>query len=176
MAENQYAVDFDPGTSSHAFLVDDLCKAAALAPRPFKQVSLQPGCVELYPLEIRSSRRVVRRKSSSINKHREPDIAAVCMTNQHKTSIYLNRSTADQYVDGTPAWQDRRTADFCKPFNGDRHAPEIEAKIGKGSDPYCSVSKLNSLQENGGKVRQDAEQGRFRLVPRSWRIWIPNWR
>ena len=161
MAENQYAVDFDPGTSSHAFLVDDLCKAAALAPRPFKKVSLQPGCVELCPLEIRSSRRVAIRESLSIDKHREPDIAAVCITNQHKTSIYLNRSTADQYVDGTPAWQDRRTAGFRKPFNGDRHAPEIEARIGQGSDPSCLVSKLNSLQENGGKSSPGCRAGKI---------------
>ena len=172
MAQNQYILALDQGTtSSRAMVIDVRGKVLSLAQRPFPQIFPKPGWVEHCPVEIWSTQSGVATEALASANLTERDIAAIGITNQRETTVVWDRETGEPVYNAI-VWQDRRTAEFCDALRKDGHAATIQAKTGLLPDAYFSASKLNWILANvdGARAKSDAGKLAFGTVD-SWLIW-----
>ncbi len=172
MAERQYVLALDQGTtSSRALVVDESGAVVATAQRDFSQIFPEPGWVEHDPIELWSSQIGVAAEALAHAGLREGEIAAVGIVNQRETTLVWDRRTGEPVYNAI-VWQDRRTAEFCERLRADGHDPAIQAKTGLLADAYFSASKLRWILDHVDGVRARAERGElcFGTVD-SWLIW-----
>jgi glycerol kinase len=172
MAESQYILALDQGTtSSRAMVIDVRGKVLSLAQRPFPQIFPKPGWVEHCPVEIWSTQSGVATEALASANLTERDIAAIGITNQRETTVVWDRETGEPVYNAI-VWQDRRTAEFCDALRKDGHGATIQAKTGLLPDAYFSASKLNWILNNveGAQAKADAGTLAFGTVD-SWLIW-----
>ncbi len=83
-------------------------------------------------------------------------IAALGITNQRETTVLWDRSTG---VPVSPAivWQDRRTAELCRRFEGQNDW--LMERTGLILDPYFSATKIRWILDEIKGVRTRAESG-----------------
>jgi glycerol kinase len=172
MAERQYILALDQGTtSSRALVVDAAGKVVAMAQRPFPQLFPRPGWVEHCPREIWSSQSGVAVEALANADLTERDIAAIGITNQRETTLLWDRETGEPVANAI-VWQDRRTADFCDGLRSRGEAAMIQARTGLLPDAYFSASKLNWLLDNVAGARRRAEEGKLAFgTVDTWLIW-----
>jgi glycerol kinase len=172
MAESQYILALDQGTtSSRAMVIDVRGNVLALAQRPFPQIFPKPGWVEHCPVEIWSTQSGVAIEALTAADLTERDIAAIGITNQRETAVVWNRETGEPVYNAI-VWQDRRTAEFCDGLRSDGHAGVIQAKTGLLPDAYFSASKVNWILKNVAGARALAEAGKLAFgTVDSWLIW-----
>ncbi|WP_213805559.1 glycerol kinase GlpK [Granulicella sp. dw_53] len=172
MAESQYILALDQGTtSSRAMVIDVRGNMLSLAQRPFPQVFPKPGWVEHCPVEIWSTQSGVAMEALTAADLTERDIVAIGITNQRETAVVWNRETGEPVYNAI-VWQDRRTAEFCDALRSDGHAATIQAKTGLLPDAYFSASKVHWILKNveGARTLADAGKLAFGTVD-SWLIW-----
>jgi glycerol kinase len=172
MAESQYILALDQGTtSSRAMVIDVRGNVLSLAQRPFPQIFPKPGWVEHCPVEIWSTQSGVAIEALTAANLTERDIAAIGITNQRETAVVWNRETGEPVYNAI-VWQDRRTAEFCDALRSDGHAGVIQAKTGLLPDAYFSASKVNWILKNVAGARALAEAGKLAFgTVDSWLIW-----
>lgn len=172
MAESQYILALDQGTtSSRAMVIDVRGNVMSLAQRPFPQIFPKPGWVEHCPVEIWSTQSGVAIEALTAADLTERDIAAIGITNQRETAVVWNRETGEPVYNAI-VWQDRRTAEFCDGLRSDGHAGVIQKKTGLLPDAYFSASKVNWILKNVAGARALAEAGKLAFgTVDSWLIW-----
>jgi glycerol kinase len=172
MAESQYILALDQGTtSSRAMVIDVRGNVMSLAQRPFPQIFPKPGWVEHCPVEIWSTQSGVAIEALTAADLTERDIAAIGITNQRETAVVWNRETGEPVYNAI-VWQDRRTAEFCDGLRSDGHAGVIQEKTGLLPDAYFSASKVNWILKNVAGARALAEAGKLAFgTVDSWLIW-----
>jgi glycerol kinase len=108
MAERQYVLALDQGTtSSRALVVDESGAVVATAQRDFSQIFPEPGWVEHDPIELWSSQIGVAAEALAHAGLREGEIAAVGIVNQRETTLVWDRRTGEPVYNAI-VWQDRR--------------------------------------------------------------------
>jgi glycerol kinase len=172
MAESQYILTLDQGTtSSRAMVIDAKGSIIALAQKPFTQIFPQPGWVEHNPVEIWSTQSGVISEALSSANLTGRNIAAIGITNQRETTIVWDRDTGEP-IHNAIVWQDRRTAEFCDRLLEGGHATLIQSRTGLLPDAYFSGSKLNWILENIDGARERANAGKLAFgTVDTWLIW-----
>src|SRR3569833_3349929 len=141
----KYVLALDQGTtSSRAIVFDRGGNIVALAQREFRQIFPQPGWVEHDAREIWATQHAVALEAleqAGGGRARCEDVAAISITNQHKTTDKRNQTTR-QPVANAIVWQDRRTAPRCDELRAQGHAARIQKKTGLVIDAYFAGTKL----------------------------------
>ena len=172
MAEKQYVMAFDAGTTSNrAILFNHDGRIAGVAQREFAQIYPKPGWVEHDPMDIWGTQSGVAREVLEKTGTRPGEVAAIGITNQRETTVVWERSTGKPIYNAI-VWQDRRTAPICDQLTRDGWADYIRDNCGLVIDAYFSGTKVKWLLDNVEGAREKAERGELMFgTVDTWLIW-----
>ena len=143
-------------TSSRAIIFDRAGCVIASDQREFEQILPGPGHVEHDPEEIWRTQLAVARGAIAGAGISASEIIAIGITNQRETTLIWDRQTGEPVYPAI-VWQDRRTADLCRQWEGQKN--EISARTGLLLDPYFSATKIRWILDNVEGARARAEAG-----------------
>lgn len=172
MADQQYILSFDQGTtSSRAILFDRSGRIAGVTQQEFPQYYPRPGWVEHDPMEIWGSQSGVARQVLDSHGVRPDQVAAIGITNQRETTVVWNRETGEPICNAI-VWQDRRTAGICDSLSAAGWADYIRENTGLVIDAYFSGTKVKWILDNVPGAREQADSGKllFGTVD-TWLVW-----
>src|SRR6185312_11925374 len=126
----------------------------AVDQREHRQIFPKPGWVEHDATEIWSKVQAVVIGALAKAGLRADRLSALGITNQRETTVLWDRATG-RPVHNAIVWQDRRTADLCERWQGERLADLVAQRTGLVIDPYFSASKVRWLLDElpGLRVR-----------------------
>lgn len=172
MAEKQYIVALDQGTtSSRTLILDHDANIVSIAQREFTQIYPRPGWVEHDPREIWATQSSTLTEAMAKAGIGVDEIAAIGITNQRETTIVWDKETGKP-VHNAIVWQCRRTTEICNQLKKEGLEEYVRRNTGLVIDPYFSATKIAWILEHVEGAREKAEQGKllFGTVD-SWLIW-----
>lgn len=159
MAEKQYVMALDAGTTSNrAIIFDDESKIVSVAQREFTQIFPNPGWVEHDAEEIWGTMSTVMKDALGQSGLSPTQIAAIGITNQRETTVVWEKATG-RPVYNAIVWQSRQTADICEELKARGLSEEFHAKTGLVIDAYFSGTKVKWILDNVKGAREKAERG-----------------
>jgi glycerol kinase len=133
----------DQGTSAtKALVVRADGTIAAMAERPVRSDSPEPGHVEIDPAELLAS--VLDAGRAALEEAGEP-VGGVALANQGETVLAWDRATG-RPLSRCLVWQDRRAVEVCDRLR--EHAVRLTELTGLTLDPYFSAPKMRWLRDH----------------------------
>ena len=172
MAEKQYIVAFDQGTtSSRTLVLDHDANIVSVAQREFTQIYPHPGWVEHDAREIWATQSSTLTEALAKAGISSDEIAAIGITNQRETTVVWEKATGKPVYNAI-VWQCRRTTDICARLKKEGLEDYIRENTGLVIDPYFSGTKIAWILENVEGARQKADNGEllFGTID-TWLIW-----
>ena len=172
MAEKQYIVAFDQGTtSSRTLVLDHDANIVSVAQREFTQIYPHPGWVEHDAREIWATQSSTLTEALAKAGISSDEIAAIGITNQRETTVVWEKATGKPVYNAI-VWQCRRTTDICARLKKEGLEDYIRQNTGLVIDPYFSGTKIAWILENVEGARQKADNGEllFGTID-TWLIW-----
>ncbi len=167
---SRYLLSLDQGTtSSRAMLFDPSGTIVDQAQQEFEQHFPHSGWVEHSPTDLWQTTLKCARDVLSKVGAKASDIISIGITNQRETTMIWDRQTGEPVYPAI-VWQDRRTADLCRQWEGQKD--EISKRTGLLLDPYFSATKIRWILDNVDGARARAEQGELAFgTVDTWLIW-----
>ena len=125
---SRYLLSLDQGTtSSRAMLFDPSGTIVDQAQQEFEQHFPHSGWVEHSPTDLWQTTLKCARDVLSKVGAKASDIISIGITNQRETTMIWDRQTGEPVYPAI-VWQDRRTADLCRQWEGQKD--EISKRTG----------------------------------------------
>ncbi|HSC55051.1 MAG TPA: glycerol kinase GlpK [Phnomibacter sp.] len=161
MAEQQYILAIDQGTSSTKSLIfDNKGQSVAKGSEPLQTQYLDHGFVEQDPEEIYNNVLAsVRQCLQQFQSKGLPAeaIAGIGISNQRETFVLWDKTGKPLY--NAVVWQCKRSVSVCDQLKEKGLAQTISEKTGLVIDPYFSGTKLMWLAQNNEQVKQAIQNG-----------------
>ena len=155
MTGNILAID-QGTTNTKALLVSSSGAILARGSQPTGISYPRPGWVEQDALEIwRCTRAAI---AECLGALREPNLAAVAITNQRETALVWDRESGVP-VGPAVVWQCRRSAPLCKQLKARGLEPLLRTQTGLQVDPMFSAGKIRWILDHTEDGLRRAEEG-----------------
>ena len=159
MRRRTHVLAIDQGTTStRAVVFDAQGRPVAASERELRQIHPAEGWVEHDPEGLWADTLSACRDAIARARLTADHIAAIGIASQRETVVLWDRATG-RAVHNAIAWQDRRTAGFCRDLAAAGHEKAIQAKTGLIVDAHFSASKLAWLLDAVPDARRRAEAG-----------------
>ena len=172
MSGRRHILAIDQGTTStRAIIFDSDGAIVTSAQQELTQHFPDDGWVEHDANEIWQHTCEVCRDALAALPDKGAEVAGIGITNQRETTVIWDRATGEP-IHRAIVWQDRRTAERCKPLRAAGHEDLVTARTGLLLDPYFSGTKIGWLLDQVDGARQRAERGELAFgTIDTWLIW-----